>query len=262
MRYFIETSYKGTAYSGFQVQKNSNTIQAEIEKALQIYFKQSFVLTGSSRTDAGVHALQNYFHFDAAKVLFSNYTTEGIEEGQLAKSLYNLNAILPRDIVIKRIFAVADNAHCRFDALSREYQYFIYKKKDPFLADRAYYFPYSTNLEKLRECADIVLSATDFTSFSKRNTQVDNFICNIKRSGWREDESTLVYTVEANRFLRGMVKALVGTMLRAGTQKISVNEFGNVIKSRDCIKADFSVPSHGLFLTKVAYNGQLLSGKN
>lgn len=247
MRYFIETSYKGTAYSGFQVQHNSNTIQAEVEKALGILFKQSFNLTGSSRTDAGVHALQNYFHFDVNKPLADEDT------GQLVKSVYHLNAILPADIVIKRIFQVADDLHCRFDAVSREYQYFIYKTKDPFLEDRAYYFPYKTDTGKLKECAEVLLSQTEFTSFSKRNTQVHSFICQIKKSEWTEDKNMLIYSVKSNRFLRGMVKALVGTMLRVGTQKISVDDFKNIIESRDCTNADFSVPSHGLFLVKVSY---------
>ena len=254
MRYFIETSYKGNAYSGFQVQQNSNTIQAEVEKALTVFFKRSFALTGSSRTDAGVNALQNYFHFDAEKELAQDLKTERSSRlSGLEKSTYHLNAILPPDIVIKRIFRVADDAHCRFDAVSREYQYFIYKNKDPFLEDRAYYFPYVTDIGKLRECADIILLHKDFTSFSKKNTQVHNFICDIKHSEWTEGKNTLIYSVKSNRFLRGMVKALVGTMLRVATQKISVDEFKNIIESRDCAGADFSVPSHGLFLVKVAY---------
>ncbi|MDE3184969.1 MAG: tRNA pseudouridine(38-40) synthase TruA [Bacteroidota bacterium] len=254
MRYFIEISYKGTAYSGFQVQQNSNTIQAEIEKALSVFFKQSFTLTGSSRTDAGVHALQNYFHFDVEKELAHDLKTERSSRlSGLEKSTYHLNAILPPDIVIRRIFRVADAAHCRFDAVSREYQYFIYKSKDPFLEDRAYYFPYNTDIGKLKECADIILLHKDFTSFSKRNTQVHNFICDIQNSEWTEGKNTLIYSVKSNRFLRGMVKALVGTMLRVATQKISVDEFKNIIESRNCTGADFSIPSHGLFLVKVAY---------
>ena len=176
--------------------------------------------------------------------------------------MYHLNAILPRDIVIKRIFRVSDDAHCRFDALSREYQYFIYKNKDPFLEDRAFYFPYKMNTDKLQECAKMILSHNDFTSFSKRNTQVHNFICDIKKSEWKEENNQLIFSVRSNRFLRGMVKALVGTMLRAGTGKISVADFENIIESRDCAKADFSVPSQGLFLVKVEYPERLFSHKN
>ena len=241
-RYFIEVSYKGTAYSGFQVQKNANSIQAEIEKALSVFFKQTFSLTGSSRTDTGVHALQNYFHFDTIQPL-----------AEKAGFIYNLNAILPLDIVVKRIFLVDENAHCRFDAVSREYNYFIYRDKNPFLQDRAYYFPYTVDIDKLKQASELVLLNKDFTSFSKRNTQVKNFVCDIKKSGWMREKNTLVYQVESNRFLRGMVKGLVGTMLRVGTGKITLDQFEDIIKNRDCTKADFSVPPHGLFLMKVAY---------
>lgn len=241
-RYFIEVSYKGTNYSGFQVQKNANSIQAEIEKALNIYFKQTFSLTGSSRTDAGVHALQNYFHFDAEMLL---------EEKK--GFVYNLNCILPLDIVIKRIFRVDSDAHCRFDAFSREYKYFIFQNKNPFLQDRAFYYPYPLHIGKLNDAAKLLMNYKDFTSFSKRNTQVKDFICNLKKSEWIEEKETLVYSVEANRFLRGMVKGLVGTMLRVGTDKMTLNEFQDIIKNRDCTKADFSVDSKGLFLVSVNY---------
>src|SRR6185312_6589336 len=202
-RYFIEISYKGTAYSGFQVQKNANSIQAEIEKALSVFFKKSFSLTGSSRTDAGVHALQNYF---------------------------------------------------RFDAVSRQYKYFIFREKNPFLQDRAFYYPYKIDINRLNEAAEMVLLTKDFTTFSKRNTQVKHFLCDIKKSFWIEENDMLVYSVESNRFLRGMVKGLVGTMLRIATHKISLEEFNQIIQDKDCRKADFSVPSHGLFLIKVTYD--------
>ena len=136
-RYFIEVSYKGTNYSGFQKQQNSNSVQAEVEKALEVFYKEKFELTGSSRTDAGVHALQNFFHFDT--------------DTPIKSESYSLNAILPGDIVIKRIYGVADNAHCRFDALSREYHYYIYQHKNPFLQDRACYVPYSVDITLLRQ---------------------------------------------------------------------------------------------------------------
>src|SRR5689334_13975669 len=132
-RYFVEVLYKGTAYSGFQVQKNANSVQAEIEKALLVFYKRTFELTGSSRTDAGVHALQNFFHFDS--------------DSEIGDDSYNLNAILPGDVVIKRIFRVSDDAHCRFDALSREYRYYIFNQKNPFLQDRAHYYPYPLNMD-------------------------------------------------------------------------------------------------------------------
>ena len=238
-RYFIEVSYKGTNYSGFQKQQNANSVQAELEKALEIFYRHKFELTGSSRTDAGVHALQNFFHFDFDSV---------IEDDS-----YNLNAILPDDIVVKRIFPVADDAHCRFNALSREYHYFIYQNKNPFLQGRAYYVPYSIDIALLQAAASEIKNHTNFTSFSKRNTQVKTFDCTIYQSEWIKRDDCLVYIVKANRFLRGMVKGLVGTMLAVGKNKINPEEFIDVIEAKDCTKADFSVSAQGLFLVNVAY---------
>ncbi|MBL0181697.1 MAG: tRNA pseudouridine(38-40) synthase TruA [Chitinophagaceae bacterium] len=238
-RYFIEVSYMGTGYSGFQVQKNANSVQAEVEKALLIFYKKIFELTGSSRTDAGVHALQNFFHFDT--------------DSEINDDSYNLNAILPADIVIKKIFRVDDDAHCRFDAGSREYRYYIFSEKNPFLQDRAYYYPFPVNLDLVQKAAAEVLKHQDFTSFSKRNTQVKSFLCNIHESEWIVKKDCLVYKIKANRFLRGMVKGLVGTMLQVGREKITVEEFGDIFQSKDCTKADFSVPSEGLFLCKVEF---------
>ena len=214
-RYFIEVSYKGTNYSGFQKQQNANSVQAELEKALEIFYRQKFELTGSSRTDAGVHALQNFFHFDTDTII-NDYS-------------YNLNAILPDDIVAKRIFPVADDAHCRFDALSRQYHYYIYQDKNPFLQGRAYYVPYTIDIELLQAAAAEIKKHTDFTSFSKRNTQVRTFDCTIYQSEWIQQDDCLVYAVKANRFLRGMVKGLVGTMLLVGKKKINLEEFTNPI---------------------------------
>jgi tRNA pseudouridine38-40 synthase len=238
-RYFMEVSYKGTNYSGFQVQHNANSIQAEIEKALEIYFKLKFELTGSSRTDAGVHALQNFFHFNASV--------------KINDEVYNLNAILPPDIVIRKIYEVGPDAHCRFDAISREYHYYIYQYKDPFLQDRAYYYPYTLDPGLLHKAAKEIMNHVDFTSFSKRNTQVRSFLCKIVESEWVKERDCMVYKIKANRFLRGMVKGLVGTMLQVGREKLTVEEFISVITAKDCTKADFSVPSQGLILCKVEF---------
>lgn len=239
-RYFLELSYKGTAYSGFQSQHNANTIQAEVEKAFLVLQKQPVVLTGSSRTDAGVHAFQNFFHFDYDGEIHPHFT-------------YKFNAILPPDIVLKNINRVADDAHCRFDAVSREYRYFIYREKNPFYSDRAFYFPYKLDIEKMEEAAALLKEYDDFTSFSKRNTQVKTFRCILLKSEWETERDQLVYTVKGNRFLRGMVRALTATMLRVGRGKISLDEFCSIIEARDCTKASFAVPAHGLFLMKVEY---------
>jgi len=240
MRYFLEVAYKGTNYSGFQSQKNANTIQAEIQKAFKIILKKELGLTGSSRTDAGVHAYQNYFHFD-------------IESELSSQLVYNLNAILPTDIAIKHLLKVKDNAHCRFDADSREYKYHIYQKKDPFLTDKAFYFPYTLDIEAMQRAAIAIKEYSDFTSFSKRNTQVRSFVCDIKESRWVVQGQCLIYNVKANRFLRGMVKALTATMLNLGRRKIDLAAFRKIIEAKDCTLANFSAPAHGLFLTEVCF---------
>lgn len=245
-RYFLELFYKGTNYSGFQSQHNTEqTIQAELEKAFEILQKNKVALVSSSRTDAGVHALQNYFHFDYAGEIHPQF-------------VYKMNAILPADIVVKSISLVSSDAHSRFDAISREYKYFIYAKKDPFLQDRAFYFPYKLDIERLKQSAGIIKRYTDFTSFSKRNTQVKTFECRIIESEWLHENDCLVYHVKANRFLRGMVRALTATMLKIGRNKITIDEFVRIIEAKDCTQASFAVPAHGLFLVKVEYPSYIL----
>jgi tRNA pseudouridine38-40 synthase len=242
-RYFLELSYKGTAYSGFQTQENANTVQAEVEKAFHILQRTAVTLTGSSRTDSGVHALQNYFHFDFDGNIHTQF-------------VYKLNAILPSDIVIHSIKQVSIEAHCRFDAQARRYKYFVYQSKNPFLQDRAYYFPYTINKARLDDCAALLMEYTNFTSFSKRNTQVKTFECSIQESYWQYEGDCLVYTVKANRFLRGMVRALMATMLKVAVGKITVAEFRQIIEAKDCTKASFDAPAHGLFLIAVEYPKQ------
>jgi tRNA pseudouridine38-40 synthase len=239
-RYFLEVAYHGGRYAGSQIQQQALTVQAELEKALATYFRQSIPLTGSSRTDTGVHASQNFFHFD-------------VEASVVPKAIYNLNAILPHDIAIRQLLPVPATAHCRFDAIAREYEYFIYQFKDPFLVDRAWFYPYTLDWNGLQAAAGILKEYTDFTSFSKRNSQVRTFNCSIEYSEWQLREPGAVYRVKANRFLRGMVRGLVGTMLQVGRGKITLQQFREIIEARDCTKADFSVPGHGLFLQKVAY---------
>ena len=243
-RYFLEVAYKGTAYSGFQVQENANTVQAEIEKALQVYFRKSFSLTGSSRTDAGVHARQNFFHFDTDAVF---------SEAETDKATYHLNAILPLDIAIKNIKRVAEDAHCRFDATARSYRYSVHQHKDPFLLDDSYYYPYPLNMEVLNEAAKLLFDFTDFESFAKKNTQVFTYNCTILLSEWRLENNILIYKVTGNRFLRGMVRGLVGTMLLVGKGKYSVDDFKKILESKDSSKTDFSAPAKGLVLVEVRY---------
>ena len=244
-RYFLEVSYKGTNYSGFQAQQNAHTVQAEVEGAFTTLQREKVILTGSSRTDAGVHALQNFFHFDY----------EGAIDAQF---VYKMNAILPADVVIRGIYPVKPDAHCRFHALSRAYRYVIYRRKDPFLNDRAFYFPYKLDMERMQEAAELVLTYTNFQAFSKTNTQVKNFNCAIIKSSWSVDGDLLNYNVEANRFLRGMVRALTATMLLVGRGKITVAGFRNIIEGGDNGRARFGVPAHGLFLLAVKYDEAIM----
>lgn len=244
-RYFIEVSYLGNRYSGFQVQDDVATIQSAVTQALRTFYRVDIELTGSSRTDAGVHAHSNFFHFD----------TELEIQG---KAVYNLNALLPHDISVKAIYAVKPDAHARFDAVGRAYKYFIYNQKNPFLYERAYYYPYPLQLENLQACAAVLPEYSDFEAFSKRNTQVITYQCSIELAAWVATEHGYCFEVRANRFLRGMVRGLVGTMLRVQKAADPVAAFRSVIESGDCTQTDFAVPGHGLYLMQVLYPDDLM----
>ncbi|NTS41156.1 tRNA pseudouridine(38-40) synthase TruA [Flavisolibacter sp. BT320] len=237
-RYFIEVAYKGTRYSGFQIQENAATIQSEVEKALQTLHRSPFQLTGSSRTDAGVHALQNFFHFD-----FENEMHD--------QAVYKLNAILPRDIVIKAIHKMPVESHARFDAIRRNYVYKIHRYKNPFLENASFYYPYQLDISVLKEGASFLKEQTNFAAFSKTNTQVKNFICTIYKSEWKEEGDYLTYEIEGNRFLRGMVRLVTATLLKMGRGKIPFQQFQTLFDGRS--KTVYSVPAHGLYLRSVVY---------
>ncbi len=246
-RFFVEVAYKGTNYQGFQIQDNANTVQEEVDKALSTLFRAPILTTGSSRTDAGVHALRNFMHFDTELPLHP-------------QTVYKLNAILPKDIVLNDLYAVPDTAHSRFDALHREYKYFVYPTKNPFLYDRGYFFPYTIDIDLMQQAADLLKEYQDFESFSKRNSQVFTYNCQIEKSEWYFDQSLQcwVYNVKANRFLRGMVRGLVATMLKVGRGKLTLNDFRKIVEGKDCTKAWFDSPPQGLFLVDVGYPPGLL----
>ncbi|OLY93219.1 tRNA pseudouridine38-40 synthase [Cnuella takakiae] len=237
-RYFLEVAYKGTRFSGFQVQDNAITVQSEIEHAFALVQRGQVSLTGSSRTDAGVHALQNFFHFDWETPLHPQL-------------LYKMNAILPHDLVVMNIYLMGEEAHSRFEATGREYEYHIYKKKNPFLKEIAYHFPYPVNKEQLDEVAAFIKEQTNFWAFCKTNTQVKNFQCTISKSEWIERNGILIYNVAGNRFLRGMVRLLTATQLKVARGKYRVEEFKALFTGTE--KCGFSVPAHGLFLKQVSY---------
>ena len=236
-RFFIEVSYKGTNYSGFQVQENAVTVQEVIEKAFATIHRRPVVLTGSSRTDAGVHALQNFFHFD--------------EEAIHPQFIYKLNAILPPDISVREVWQMKEEAHSRFDATSRSYEYRIHRRKDPFSEGLSLFYPYSLDFDLMKRAADLIKEQEYFAAFSKTNTQVKNFRCKIYKSEWRENGEGLIYSIEGNRFLRGMVRQLTASLLKIGRGKLSLEEFGSFFSGDE--KCGISVPARGLFLVSVNY---------
>lgn len=239
-RYCLELAYRGTRYHGFQSQKNAHTIQAEVEKALHIFYRAPIALTGASRTDTGVHALQNFFHFDTALAIRS-------------KDIYHLNAILPEDIVINGLFQVDPDFHVRFQADARQYQYAIHLTKNPFLQELSYFYPYTLQQEKMQEAAGIILQTTDFTSFAKRGSDQKSNQCIIQASEWSFQNNRIYYQVRANRFLRGMVRGLTATMLAVGRERLSLQQFEDIVAAKDATRADFAVPPHGLYLQEVHY---------
>lgn len=239
-RYFLEVRYKGAAYKGFQIQSQVPTIQGEVTKALEIILRSPVRLTTSSRTDAGVHALQNFFHFNTDLILSS-------------KMLYNVNAILPKDIAAVNLYEVDATRHSRYSAESRVYQYYLYSQKNPFLTETAWYYPYFLDKEKLQQAADILKNTQDFASFRRRGSNTRTTLCAIKESVWIAQNDCLIYRVEANRFLRGMVRGLVGMMLKVGRGHLSQDDLQTLIDSKTCAHTDFSTPPQGLFLMQVKY---------
>ena len=239
-RYFIEVSYDGAGFGGFQIQQNQQTVQGELEKALNILFRQSIPLTGASRTDAGVHALQNFLHFDTDIAI-------------LSKHVYNLNAILPNSIVVRDIYIVPAAAHSRFDAIKRSYIYKIHTQKSPFLEGRSWYYPFPVSISALQAAADTLLLHQHFESFSKKNTTVNTFDCKITKAQWSQQGSLIQFDIDSNRFLRGMIRGLVGTMLQVGRGQIDLARFEEIIRLKNEQNVDFSTPAHGLYLSEIQY---------
>lgn len=244
-RYFLEVAYKGTKYCGFQIQKNGVTVQSEVEKAFFIIQRKEVVLTGSSRTDAGVHALQNFFHFDIEEVLHPQL-------------MYKMNAVLPVDIVVKGIYPVTANAHCRFDAVSREYEYRIYQRKNPFLKGLAFYYPYQLDMVAMQKAAAMVAGQTNFFAFAKTNSQVKNYTCALSISEWKQSENLLIYHIKGNRFLRGMVRLLTASMLMVGRGRLPIETFSGFFSHTT--KCGYSIPPEGLYLIEVEYEKKFFGG--
>jgi tRNA pseudouridine38-40 synthase len=240
LRYFLEIAYKGTNYHGWQVQKNAHTVQEELNSCLKTLFQKDIETVASGRTDTGVHAIQQFVHLDL-DIELSEYL------------IFKMNCVLPKDIVVKNFFRVRDNAHARFDAILRAYEYRICRVKDPFLFESTHFFPRPLDVEKMQQAAKVLLKYEDFQSFSKVHTDVDHFLCQMKKAAWHEKGNLLLFEVEANRFLRGMVRTLVGTMLDVGQKKISVEQFEEIILKKDRKAAGAIVPAQGLYFDKIVY---------
>ncbi len=241
MRYFIELSYKGTNYHGWQIQPDATSVQQIVNNALSIMLQKEISVVGAGRTDSGVHATQMFAHFDIHEKLISNST-------------FKLNSILPKDIVVDKIFLVDDEKHSRFDALSRSYEYKIFLGRNPFLLDFSWQI-HSQNFDisLMNQAAKLLLDYTDFESFSKVKTEVYTFNCDITKAVWIQNKNELTFYISSNRFLRNMVRAIVGTLIEVGSGKKTVKDFKDIIESKNRSKAGLSVPAKGLFLTEIKY---------
>ena len=233
--------YDGTNYHGWQVQPNSITVQEQLEKALSTVLSHNISVMGAGRTDTGVHAKQFFAHFDCDSEFINANTT------------YRLNSFLPNDICVKSIVEVKDDAHSRFDATSRTYEYLIHHTRNPFEVGRAYFLHHSLDLDLMNNAAQRLFDYINFTSFSKLHTQTKTNNCTIQKAVWETRGDLIVFTIEADRFLRNMVRAIVGTLLDVGLGKITLDDFVKIIESKDRSKAGTSVPAHALYLTEVKY---------
>lgn len=243
MRYFIELCYEGTAYCGWQRQKSAPSVQQSIEQGLSTLLRCPTEIVGAGRTDTGVHASYYVAHFDSAQPI-----------ADTTSFAYHLNAILPRDIAVRSIVQVADEAHARFDAVRREYRYRIENRKNPFTRAHSWQYYVALDVEAMNEAAARLFDFEDFTSFAKLNSNNTTNICHIYEARWREvEDGVLEFTIAADRFLRNMVRAIVGTLVDVGTGKLTPEGFAEIVAARDLSRSSGSAPAQGLFLNDVQY---------
>ena len=240
MRYFIDISYFGKNYHGWQTQENAITIQEILDKSLSTILKTEIKSLGSGRTDTGVHAMSQVAHFDFNGNIIENF-------------LYRINSLLPSDISINSINGVKENVSARFDAISREYIYKIHTKKSPFLNDYSYYYKRDIDIELMNKACDIIKKFKDFQTFSKVKTDVNNYNCNVSYAAIEKENNSYFFKVTSNRFLRGMVRAIMGTLFEINENKIELEFLEDIIIKKERKLAGPSVPAHGLYLNKVLY---------
>lgn len=242
-RYFLQLSYKGANYHGWQIQPNAVSVQEAMEKNLSVLLRETINVVGAGRTDTGVNASFFMLHFDTAKPDIAGADN----------FVYKLNSLLPADIAVRRIMKVRSDAHARFSALSRMYEYYMTTEKNPFNTETAYRCKHKPDIKKMNEAAAILFEYTDFTSFSRLHSGVKTNNCRISRAEWTEQGSVIVFKIRADRFLRNMVRAIVGTLIEVGQGKLSNGEFRCIIEQRNRKFAGTSAPAHGLFLVDVEY---------
>ncbi|MGE0089984.1 MAG: tRNA pseudouridine(38-40) synthase TruA [Bacteroidales bacterium] len=247
MRYFIQLSYLGTNYCGWQIQPNNATIQEVLNTAFSTVLQEKIEITGAGRTDTGVHASYYIAHFDSQNELLHNDQ----------KVLLKINGFLPIDIAVQKIVQVLPDAHARFNATSRTYNYFIHQQKDPFIVETSWFLPYKLDIQKMNDACNLLLQFTDFTSFSKLHTDVKTNNCKIFNAQWIQDDYKLMFTIKADRFLRNMVRSIVGTMIDVGRSKINLEDFVQIIERKNRSEAGRSVPAHGLFLSAIEYPNEI-----
>ncbi len=243
-RYFIHLAYNGSAFHGWQLQENALTVQQAINESLTTLLQKEVNVVGCGRTDTGVHASNFYAHFNLE---------DELDKADFEKLTFKLNRFLPKEIVVFDIRAVKDKAHARFDPISRTYKYYINRKKDPFNDDFSYYLYGDLDIDLMNEAAQKMMAFNDFTSFSKLHTQTKTNNCKITEAVWSVQDHQLIFTITADRFLRNMVRAIVGTLLEVGQHKITVKEFMQIIENKNRSEAGYSVPAKALFLEKVKY---------
>ncbi|WP_299679554.1 tRNA pseudouridine(38-40) synthase TruA [uncultured Dokdonia sp.] len=245
MRYFIQLSYNGTPYHGWQRQPNAVTVQQTIEEALSTLLRTPTTIMGAGRTDTGVHAQMMYAHVDMGDTDF--------DKADITKLTYKLNSFLPPSIAIIKIIPVTAAAHARFDATHRSYIYRVSPSKNPFTQERAFYYKIPLDVERMQEASDILLTYSDFECFSRSNTDVNTYLCDIKEASWSQVDDEYHFKITADRFLRNMVRAVVGTLIEIGQGKKTVSWMHEVIKGKNRSLAGASAPAHGLYLTDIGY---------
>ena len=250
MRYFITLSYDGSRYHGWQIQPNGPSVQEKLQWALSTLLREEILVTGAGRTDAGVHASMMVAHFD-----FSGEWGEGGDQPLDGRQLaYKLNRLLPQDIAVQEVRQVSDELHARFSATSRTYHYYIHTVKDPFLRDRSCELHYPLDFEKMNEAAAILMTYEDFGAFCKAHADVKTTICHVTTAQWHQTSPTTWYfEITANRFLRNMVRAVVGTLVDVGRGRLSLDDFRKVIEGKRRTEAGESMPAHALFLENITY---------